>query len=86
MTWRKLIFYFVGVCTVLAAAVTIALGTWHIAGFTGSVVAATRVAHDETRAELADTLVRLGDTLVELGACEEQINEPTNYEVSNDEG
>ena len=39
-----------------------------------------RDSHDETRAELADTLVKLGDTLVELGKCE---NKPTNQEVPN---
>lgn len=48
--------------------------TW-IAHEADSVVNATRVAHDGTRAELADTYSELATTLVELHKCE---NKPTN--------
>ena len=46
-----------------------------IADVSTNTISATRVAHDETRAELADTLGELGNTLMELHEYE---NKPTN--------
>ena len=46
------------------------------------IVSATRVAHNETKAELADILTELASTLIELHKCENKSTKQSTNDVS----
>jgi hypothetical protein len=68
-TQGNLVAFLGAVLTIVAVS-----GMYLVAVEATSVVSATRVAHDVTRAELADTYSELAMTLVELYECEKQTN------------